>query len=98
MVWMSYLKWLESWYESYCDDEWEQTHGLKIESIDTPGWRVTIPLLETELEGKLLNEIIIDRDDNDWIRCWIKDGYFEGAGGLKNLEEMIQIFKEWAEK
>lgn len=94
---MSYLKWLEGWFESHSDDEWEQTHGLKIESIDTPGWRVTISLLETELEDKILNEIIIDRDDNDWIRCWIKDGYFEGAGGLRNLEEMIQIFKEWVE-
>lgn len=94
---MSNLKWLESWYENHCDDEWEHTHSLKIESIDTPGWRLTVPLLETELEGKTLTEIIIDRDDQDWVRCWIKDGYFEGAGGLRNLEEMIQIFKDWAE-
>ncbi|AOZ94114.1 immunity 53 family protein [Paenibacillus crassostreae] len=94
---MSDLKWLEDWYESHCDDAWEHIHVIKIESIDTPGWRVTVPILETELAGKELNEIIIDRDDHDWVRCWIKDGQFEGAGGLRNLEEMIHLFKEWAE-
>jgi hypothetical protein len=94
---MSNLKWLERWFESHCDDDWEHSNGVKIESIDTPGWRLTIPVRETELENIAFDEIIIDRDDQDWVRCWIKDGYFEGAGGLSNLEEMIQMFQEWVE-
>jgi hypothetical protein len=95
---MSNLKWLERWFESHCDDDWEHSNAIKIESIDTPGWRLTIPVRGTELENITFDEIIIDRDDQDWVRCWIKDGYFEGAGGLSNLEEMIQIFKEWVDR
>ena len=32
------LIWLLSWYHSQCDGDWEHGNGVKIGTIDNPGW------------------------------------------------------------
>ena len=44
---MNLFEWLSKWYSSMCVDEWEHFYGIKIETLDNPGWIVTIDLLET---------------------------------------------------
>ncbi|MDO7908781.1 Imm53 family immunity protein [Paenibacillus sp. JX-17] len=39
---MEILKWLQEWYASQCDGDWEHSNGIKITSIDNPGWYVEI--------------------------------------------------------
>jgi hypothetical protein len=46
------LKWLQAWYSSQCNGDWEHGNGIRIASIDNPGWHVAINLNETELESK----------------------------------------------
>ncbi len=43
------INWLENWYSSQCDGSWEHFYGIKIETLDNPGWAVEIDLCETEL-------------------------------------------------
>lgn len=93
----SSLEWLQNWYDSQCDSEWEHSYGIQIETLDNPGWIITIDLLETELEDREFQEILVKRSDNDWISCLVKNGKFQGAGGSLNLSEIIDIFKEWVE-
>lgn len=97
---MNYIKWLEEWYKSQCDGEWEHLYGVKIETLDNPGWFVTIDLADTELEDKNYDgyQFINEEDDDDWITCRLKNGRFEGFGGPSKLEEIIQRFKEWAQQ
>lgn len=97
---MNYIKWLEEWYKSQCDGEWEHLYGVKIETLDNPGWFVTIDLADTELEDKNYDgyQLINEEDDDDWITCHLKNGRFEGFGGPSKLEEIILRFKEWAQK
>jgi Immunity protein 53 len=38
------ISWLEDWYETQCDGDWEHQHGLKIDTLDNPGWQVQIDL------------------------------------------------------
>ena len=93
----SSFNWLQNWYYSQCDSEWEHSYGIQIESLDNPGWIVTVDLLETELEDCEFPEISIKRFDRDWISCLVKNDKFQGAGGSLNLLEILNIFEEWVE-
>ena len=96
---MSLLKWLEEWYKSQCDGEWEHLFGIKIYTLDNPRWRITIDISDTELENKKYDAYqVINNEESDWIFCHVKDGCFEGAGDPSKLEEIIQRFKEWVEQ
>ncbi|GIP49366.1 hypothetical protein D3C76_1591640 [compost metagenome] len=98
MISISLICWLESWYESECNGDWEHSYGVKIGTIDNPGWSIQISLIETGLEFKAFNAVEIERDEGNWIHCRVQDGCFEGFGGPRNLEELIKTFKEWVEK
>lgn len=98
---MSTLKWIEEWYLKQCDGDWEHQYGVRINTLDNPGWSVTINLQGTNLEGKSMERVEIERNDADWLSCWIESNQykyeFHAAGGSKNLEEILNIFKDWVE-
>jgi hypothetical protein len=87
---------LEEWYSKHCDGDWEHSERIKLNTIDNPGWYLTINLEETELEGKYVRNTEIERGDKDWINYFTKNGKFVIAGGPKNLREMLSIFLTWA--
>jgi hypothetical protein len=92
------LEKLEEWYGTQCDDEWEHSYGVKIETIDNPGWQIDIDLEGTSLSGKQFDEVKLERDYVDWVDCRVIDNCFEGRGGPKNLKEIILLFLSWAEE
>ena len=94
---INYLQWIQSWYESQCDGDWEHSTGIRIETLDNPGWNIEISLEGTDLEDKLFSPLEIERNEFDWFYCKIEELIFKGYGGSKNLEEIIKIFKEWVE-
>ena len=92
------LRWLERWYKSNCDGDWEHLYeNVTIRTLDNPGWSVEINLIETSLECKKFDRIQIDNGDNDWIVCWVEKGIFNGAGDTEKLSSILEIFKKWAE-
>jgi hypothetical protein len=89
---------LQSWYADQCDGDWEHGAGIKLETLDNPGWSLRVDLEGTPLESKECEEITLNYDhDQDWIRCWVEDRAFCGVCGAKQLERMISIFFEWVE-
>jgi hypothetical protein len=40
---------LQNWYAAQCDGNWEHAWGIKIDTLDNPGWTVTIYLHDTPL-------------------------------------------------
>ncbi|WP_079891592.1 Imm53 family immunity protein [Simkania negevensis] len=54
-------------------------------------------LQETECEKKEFQKIITERSEKDWFHCFVKDGIFQGACGLFNLSEVLEISKVWVE-
>ena len=89
------LNFLEEWYESQCDGDWEHEFGVTIETLDNPGWSLTIDLVGTECEGQPFDEIDWEKNENNWIQCNIINNQFKGSGGPKNLQDLIQIFIDW---
>ena len=91
------LKWLIGWFASQCDGDWEHEYGVRIGTLDNPGWRLRISLVGTELENHEFKKVTIERTETDWLFCFIDEGHFEAACGLYNLPEGLQIFRNWSE-
>lgn len=94
---MNNLKWLEKWYQHNCDGSWEHFYGIKIETLDNPGWHVKIELNETDYTDLQADEVSWDKGKDNWIKCFISNGIFNGFGDCMKLEMIIEIFKEWVE-
>ncbi|MBI5846120.1 MAG: immunity 53 family protein [Deltaproteobacteria bacterium] len=95
---MSTIEWLQNYFEECCNGDWERNYGIKIGTLDNPGWSVKIELKNTNLEDCSFEEVRIERDDNNWQICYIEDKIFKGYGGVKNLEEILIIFRDWVRK
>jgi hypothetical protein len=88
---------LERWYAGQCNGEWEHGSGVRIDTLDNPGWRVRISLRDTKKESSGLKRIRIDRTDIDWIQYWVEKHEFHIACGPTNLSEAVEIFVRWFE-
>jgi hypothetical protein len=87
---------LQKWYASNCNGEWEEEYGVKIDTLDNPGWSVTIDLYETSLEGKQFSPYKNQISDTSWIECKIEENRFKGLGDPSKLEQILKVFIEWA--
>lgn len=89
------LIWLMEWYAEQCDGDWEHTYGIKIETLDNPGWSVTI-----DIEGTNHNQIadrawqFVEVDDTNWYGYKIENGKFDASGDPSRLNYLIQVFRE----
>ena len=86
---------LEQWYATQCNGEWEHSYGIKIDTLDNPGWQVHIDLTETGKQDSLLALVKLDRTETNWICYWIEKKRFEIACGPLNLTEALEIFVSW---
>ena len=91
------LVWLQEWYVNQCNGDWEHQWGVTVESLDNPGWTLSIDLRGTNLEGRIFQDLSIERTAVDWVNCRIEKQTFKGAGGPRNLTELIAGFRRWAE-
>jgi hypothetical protein len=92
------LRWLEDSYQRHCNGEWEHAYGVQIESLDNPGWIVRVDLKGTELEQTPLESIQEARTETEWINCSRTAEQFGAAGGIRNLIELVSVFRDWAER
>jgi len=93
---MDMIAWLIEWYKGNCDGDWEHCYGIKIGTLDNPGWSVDMDLVDTYLEDVQFNKVQIYIDDLNWIHCSVVDGIFRGRGSTDKLEEILKIFSQWA--
>jgi len=83
---------------------WEHSFGITIETIDNPGWSVTICLEGTELEPVPFEPVKTEASETDWVQCRVAErekgeNYrrFKGHGGASNLSHIIGVFRTWVE-
>ncbi|WP_263597259.1 immunity 53 family protein [Metabacillus idriensis] len=60
---------MQNWYLKQCDGDWEHQFGIRIDTLDNPGWSVKISITDTELLGKTFEKVEIERSSKDWIYC-----------------------------
>jgi hypothetical protein len=98
------ITWLEDWYASHCDGEWEHVCGVKIDTLDNPGWSVTVSLGGTSLADREFDPVEEAAGEHDWLVCRVEDSEeleegrrFVGVGDPSKLLDIIRRFRSWAE-
>jgi hypothetical protein len=94
---MNPLSVLQSWNLSQCDGDWEHQYGVKIETLDNPGWSLKIDLCGTDAKDRTFDRTRIERTEDDRISCWVEKNEFNAAMGPQNLAEGIETFLRWFE-
>lgn len=95
---MEIIKWLEKWYEFHCDGDWEHSYGVKIETLDNPGWSLTVDLVDTSFEKIQIEYSLIESSEIDWYGYSIKNGIFNAVGDPTKLLFLIELFKKIIEE
>jgi len=62
---MELIEWLQSFYCRCCNGDWEHTYGIKIVTLDNPGWAVDVDMAELDLEDADFKEIDIQRNNEN---------------------------------
>ena len=83
---------LQQWYSTQCDGEWEHQYGVTINTVDNPGWIVSIDLTGTELHNVNMEKYQQDLGENNWIFCEIRDQTFMGSGDPSKLGAILEHF------
>lgn len=99
---MNTLRELQQWFTEQCNGDWEHQQGIIIESCDNPGWWVRIDLANTSLQKQRFETISENIDirgyptSDEWLRCYIENGVWKGAGDINKLETILEKFLSWA--
>lgn len=88
------LDWLQKWYYDQCDGEWEHEYGVMIQTLDNPGWMVTIDLAFTEIENLEIPYSLRETSVDDWVGYLVEKKKFIGSSDPKHLDDILKIFKE----
>ena len=97
---MTSLDKLAAWYRARCNESWEHSYGVSIDTLDNPGWLVKIDLTGTTLEWRTFSaKAYGDQETSEsWVNCKVESKQFVGAGGSGNLAEVLEIFVAWSEE
>jgi hypothetical protein len=92
---------LTEWYRGQCDDSWEHQHGIKLDTLDNPGWMLTVDLIGTNLQGKPMIELREGISPTDhpvsplWIHCAVSDNQFRGACDPSQVARLFHVFNQF---
>jgi hypothetical protein len=89
------LEFLQAWYKSQSNGEWEKIKGVTIETMGTPGWSVTIDLSETLFDGRPMEPLRLNNSATDWMDCRIENKQFLGSGDSSKLVPILAHFQKW---
>lgn len=95
---MESVRFLQEWYQSQCDGDWEHQYGITLGTLDNPGWFLDIDLSGTELDGRSTDREIVSRSDIDWLLVWADGKQFHVAAGPLNLVAAFEAFQDFALK
>ena len=89
---------LQRWYRAQCDGEWEHEFGIKIDTLDNPGWTLKVDLVDTNLSDVPFEAHEDQYDDEiNWLRAWRDPTNFHVACGATRFEDALTVFLNWAE-
>lgn len=91
------FEWLQRFFLSNCDGEWEHERGCKIESMSDPGWIFQFDLTGTPHDRKALEELEDRTGPLVWLKCKVENGVFEAQCSPKRLNECIDILRDLVE-
>jgi hypothetical protein len=95
---MEILDWIQNWYKTNCDGEWEKGEVIQITNLDNPGWEVEIDISKTSVANLDLKWILNEIGKQDWYGVKIENQKFTAAGDSGKLIFLLGLFREMIEK
>lgn len=83
---------IQDWYAAQCNGDWEHQYGIAIDTLDNPGWSVSIDLVGSNLESAAMKPYRHDNGADDWVFCELRDGKFTGNGDPAKLSVILEVF------
>ena len=62
------LERLQDWYLAQCDEDWEHSYGVKIDTLDNPGWLIDVDLKDTSLEFRPFDDPNPENQARDYVK------------------------------
>ncbi|WP_407560094.1 Imm53 family immunity protein [Streptomyces sp. 184] len=81
---------LGTWYAEQCDGDREHEFGVKIETLDNPGWLIQVDLPGTSKEGVTLAPELAEETDGSWLHSSADGSILRIACGPKDLERAVR--------
>lgn len=106
---MDILDWIQDWYQSQCDGDWEHDYGVKVATLDNPGWTIEIDLEGTVLEDLQIEYKLVEGTETyvdvfgaiqsaDWYGFSIKDKQYNACGDPTKLRFLLEEFRRLAQE
>lgn len=89
--------WLADFLSRLGPDTPQRAGRVNLESLDRPGWRLWVDLTDTPLHGAAFEPVSARRAEDDWIEARLRLSGFAAECGPVNLEDMLALFRDWAE-
>jgi hypothetical protein len=98
---------VQSWLFSQCDGDYEHSFGVRISTLDKPGWTVWINVEEVPLAGPPFTPVRLEGSDAlQWIHTWSEESSEGTLGGIMwrascgplMLSETLELFLKWVEQ
>jgi hypothetical protein len=95
---MEILDWIQNWFKTNCDGEWEHREVIQITTLDNPGWEIEIDISKTSIANMDLKWILNENGRKDWHGVKIENQKFTAAGDSGKLIFILGLFREMIEK
>lgn len=92
---MDGFAYVQSWYRSNCDGEWEHEFGIRIVTLDNPGWSMEIDLTETSAEGFTVDRAKRSTGEGSWVWTSSDGVRFSASCDPGSLDVAGSLFKEF---
>lgn len=85
------------WYAEQCNGDWEHEFGIRIATLDNPGWTFTVDLAETDLEGRVLEQGTLEPGEGRWIWSRSDGRTYESSCDPLSVNDAFRRFRAFAE-
>lgn len=87
------INWSQTWFNSHCDSNWEHGSGVKIETINNPGWSVQIDMNGTNILLHKQDWELFELSDVSWVEYKVGNNIYFASGDPLQLELLIRVFR-----
>ncbi|MDX3661351.1 Imm53 family immunity protein [Streptomyces sp. ID05-26A] len=85
----------QRWYADQCDGDWEHEFGVRITTLDNPGWHVVADLVDTGLEGRVLTLTKVEPGEGRWVWASSDGERYESSCDQHSLDEALAGFRRF---
>ena len=82
--------WLTAWVNAWVNDDWEHGDGVKIETLDNPGWMINIDTLLQDSPYTFDAILETTENDNYFFNLSVKNGKIYGCADLTQIDRLIR--------